>query len=296
MKSKNRICKALLSLLFALLMVMTAVPALAADASDLDLSQKGSVSLTLKCDGEAVKGAKFTLYKIADVDKVGGNLLFTMTPKAAGFGKTATQLKRTDAKAFYKYAKNNGMTGQVLKTNKNGRLKFNSVECGMYLVAQTGKVDGFANCKPFFVTVPYKNGESWSFDVNATPKASTYKTSDISVILVPPEDDPPEEIVVELYKDGVLIDTIILTPDENWTFTWEDMPADGEYTVVVKGYDVTYDLTTDTFILQKEKEKEPELIKTGQNKTTVWLLACLGVTSLAVGAVMLTKGKKESFE
>lgn len=53
----------------------------------------------------------------------------------------------------------------------------------------------------------------------------------------------PESITVDLLKDGVVIDTVTLTAEMGWTYTWENLAKNGEYTVYehpIPGYKTEY--------------------------------------------------------
>lgn len=71
----------------------------------------------------------------------------------------------------------------------------------------------------------------------------------------------PRPITVELLNKGYVIDTVVLSEDNNWTFTFKDFPADGEYSVrepSVPGFvtTVTGDATTG-FVITNRKEWHP---------------------------------------
>ncbi len=56
----------------------------------------------------------------------------------------------------------------------------------------------------------------------------------------------PEAVVVTLYKDGEAVDGQLLNDANNWTYTWEELDSESEWTVKeeeVEGYTATY--TTD---------------------------------------------------
>ena len=74
--------------------------------------------------------------------------------------------------------------------------------------------------------------------------------------------DRPEAITVYLLRDGELADTVEITADMNWTYTWEELPAGYSWSVVegnVPGYTTEYavDGTVVTVTNTKMIEKVP---------------------------------------
>ena len=62
-------------------------------------------------------------------------------------------------------------TGQKTeKIDNRGKAVFLDLEIGLYLIAQEEPAKGYLEVNPFMVTVPMVEGESYIYDVDASPK------------------------------------------------------------------------------------------------------------------------------
>ena len=66
-------------------------------------------------------------------------------------------------------------------TNKDGFVKFDNLQLGLYLVKQTNKVEGYSNIDPFLVAIPKEENNMWIYDIKATPKTDVIRLIDIIV-------------------------------------------------------------------------------------------------------------------
>jgi hypothetical protein len=53
---------------------------------------------------------------------------------------------------------------------EEGYADFTKLPQGLYLVVQTQASHGYEAIKPFLVSIPLPDGDSWIYDVDATPK------------------------------------------------------------------------------------------------------------------------------
>ncbi len=76
----------------------------------------------------------------------------------------------------------------------------------------------------------------------------------------------PDYVTVQLYKDGVATgDTVVLCPDNSWSYTWTDLEVGAEYTVIqstVDGYTTTYDYSTTNLAIIKNVHVPEKVDKT----------------------------------
>ena len=72
----------------------------------------------------------------------------------------------------------------------------------------------------------------------------------------------PQPITVELLKDGYVIDKVVLSEDNNWEFTFTNLPIGGNYSVrepSVPGFVTTVTGDAETgFIITNRKEWHPQ--------------------------------------
>lgn len=289
-KTRKLICFFLLLLLCA----GTALP-ISASAS-IDPVKNGSVSVTLKDGDSAVAGAEITLYKVADAKILNGSLHFAFTGEFEDFGGTPDELRDlADVRRLADYAVENNAEGEALRIGEDGFVCFEKLSLGLYLVVQTGSVQGYSDCTPFLVSVPVEADGEWIYDIDATPKMDIVRLVDITVKKVWNDGgkNRPDSVTVQLQNGDTVVDTVTLNEQNGWSYTWADRSGGDEWFVkeidVPKGYTVSY--WKDGYIYTITNTSE--LIQTGQLKWPVPLLAGAGLTLFAVGWILYFKGKRK---
>ena len=148
------------------LLLATAVTAFASEPE-----KKGSIQLQLPSSAD---GVAIALYKTADYEK--GS--FTFTGEFAGSGITISNLNDANlaqkaAQELLAFVKGNQIKGMQEAVAANGMMKFENLEPGLYLVAQTNGT-AIAEVQPALVPVPYmtSSGEGEIYDAVIAPKYS----------------------------------------------------------------------------------------------------------------------------
>ncbi|MGN0664614.1 MAG: Cna B-type domain-containing protein [Negativibacillus sp.] len=104
----------------------------------------------------------------------------------------------------------------------------------------------------------------------------------------------PESIKVRLTRNGKTYDTVTLSADNNWRYTWRDLTKASGWEVeevnVPKGYKVSYDSVGRVFTITNTGNLE----QTGQLNWPIPLLAGIGLALIAGGATLLRKGRKNN--
>ncbi len=104
------------------------------------------------------------------------------------------------------------------------------------------------------------------------------------------EDTNPsiESITVILYQDEQEYDRQVLNKDNDWSYTWKDLPIDNTYRVeeeYVSGYKVTYEYTDGgTWVITNQKSAEYALPSTGGSGTFIFTIC--GVFLIAVSVLL----------
>ncbi|WP_293879360.1 SpaH/EbpB family LPXTG-anchored major pilin [uncultured Brevibacterium sp.] len=142
---------------------------------NIDFSKKGSLTLFKKkgaetdtpatgkemegVPGEALPGVTFKITKL-NFDLQNGD--WTTFPKTAGdvtdADKSGTTFEQT--------------------TGADGKVSFDNLDLGIYLVEETSAPDGIVSGAPFIVSIPMVNeaSDAWNYDVIAYPKNSETQT------------------------------------------------------------------------------------------------------------------------
>lgn len=260
-RKTNRI----ISLLVASLLLFTmSLYVFAGDSITVDLSQKGSISLFLsdKETGEAIRGKKFSLYRVASAYTKADSIAYTFVAEFAQSGISLLD-KNADNLPLHLayYAKSKNLPHMEKYTDANGRLTFTDLEAGLYLVVSE---DVASN--PFLVSIPeFLNGE-WSFNLDASPKIEgdidTDERNDITAEKKWKGDNHPESITVVLLRDGKEYDEEILSAENDWKITWENLSKNYAWAVVEKnvpsGFEASYETYGRKTVITNSRPGEEE--------------------------------------
>ena len=141
--------------------------------------------------------------------------------------------------------------------------------------------------------IPKVIDNKWVYDVEATPKTDIIRVINIDVKKVWNTSTSntnhtiniPKSITVELLLNDEVIDTITLSKENDWKYTWIDLEKSDMYTVreknVPKGYTVTYQKEDNSFIITNTSS----LVQTGQMLWIVLLVGMIGVLFVIISLV-----------
>ena len=103
----------------------------------------------------------------------------------------------------------------------------------------------------------------------------------------------PSSVTVTLYNGDVPYETVRLGSWNNWTYTWKDPNAYGNWQVIEtnipKGYVPSYSVSGNIVTVTNTRS----LIQTGQLNWPIWVLGGAGLALVALGGAMLVKKKKQ---
>lgn len=169
--------KMLKSILCAFTLLFTTI---SVNAEEVDTTKTGSITITL--DKQQVSGGSLRLYQIATVE----DNKFVYTNGYENCGISLDKLDSDTAKALAKISTdtNTSVTQSVVK---GSNVVFNQLQVGLYLVVQDGSFENYQSIDPFLVSIPQKEGESYIYDVDASPKVGT-------LTKVTPTTPPSEDI------------------------------------------------------------------------------------------------------
>ena len=159
-------------LLAVCLVVCCALPAFATSAS-LVSGRLGSLHVRLYDTHNDVplRGGELTLYQVAAVKRTGGNLSYAYTGDFTGCGVVLGDLSdSTLADQLAKYLPTVPAVAAQQNVDEEGYADFTKLPQGLYLVMQTEASHGYEAIKPFLVSIPLPDGDSWIYDVDATPR------------------------------------------------------------------------------------------------------------------------------
>lgn len=161
----KRICALLLVLL-----MFTVLPLTARATPAVDLTKEGSITLTLKYKGEAIKGGQFSCVRVGEIIQAeDGNYYFKnildKTVYKNGLPAASTIVQQvSDNRYFFREEM------KLTVANKDGTVKFSGRTPGLYLILQDTDIDGFYKMNPFLVSLPYLKDGKYEYDVDANVK------------------------------------------------------------------------------------------------------------------------------
>ena len=106
------------------------------------------------------------------------------------------------------------------------------------------------------------------------------------------EEKRPEKIAVQLLENGTVVDTVALSKENNWEYTWENLDGGSRWQVaeaeVPDGYTVAITQEGTLFIMTNTRpfEPPPKLPQTGMLWWPVPVLACGGLLLIVIGCFM----------
>ncbi len=314
MRPSQLIKRALISALALALCLGALAPG--ALAAGIDMTKPCSLTVVFEDGGKGVAGSEFELYRVGGALESGR---FTLSGEFARYNVSLDGLDasgwRAAAQTLAAYARRDGIApdGRA-ETDRDGRAEFGPLTPGLYLVVGGRTVSGgmVYTPEPFLVSLPGAGEDgAWDYSVTARckfdgePVPPPGDTVDVKVIKVWRGDGAqqrPEEITVELLRDGKVYDTVTLSAGNNWRHTWEGLDASHSWQAVEKtipeGYTASISREGITFVitntLEPSEEPEPEpsappepgeptLPQTGQLWWPAPLLAISGALLLLLG-------------
>lgn len=117
---------------------------------------------------KALKGAGFTIYRVADENDLKN--YYSTSPE--NLPLVSDYVENGKIKSQY----SNNKVGGEIRTNGEGIAEFKNLELGFYVVVETTTPDKVTTpVEPFIVSVPMttKDGDNWLYDVHVYPKNKT---------------------------------------------------------------------------------------------------------------------------
>ena len=164
-------CKKLITAVFTVFLFFISITAVSA------LDEVGSITVNLEegKKGTSVKNVELELIKIADI--INGQYLLINDLQDTGVNlntlKTAEDMKNA-AHTISKITVSKNIVGTRKTTNDYGRVKFDQLENGVYLLQATD-INKYENIVSTLISVPAFNNESknsMNYDISIVPKHS----------------------------------------------------------------------------------------------------------------------------
>lgn len=244
-----------LALLLGLLLAC-AMPLTAFARTRLDPAQPCSLTVVCQSGTTPLPGVTVDLTRVADVNETGD---YTLAGAFANCPVTLQGLDTSDAwdaaaQTLAGYAAADAVAPTATaQTDNTGAAAFANLQTGLYLVTMAPvTIDRTTyTFTPFLASLPQLDADdAWVYDGTAYPKSEEEQLPDEAEYKVVKHwmDENytslrPDGVTIEIYKDGVLYDTVTLNPDNDWTHTWTTTDTTSLWQVVERGLEDLYTVT-----------------------------------------------------
>ena len=281
-------------------MAMTAVA-----SGNIETGRQGSLSVYFGENGMGFSEVAFSIYRIANISEDG---TYTLTDDFAQYPVRLEDLDssgwRALAQTLDAYAARDEIAPLMTRqTGLDGKFRITGLSTGLYLITGEQYIDGniVYTPEPMLVSVPGRAADgTWTYDIDVSCKFEREDTTDSPVSRKVQkvwkddgnEEKRPNEITVQLLENGNVVDTVVLSQNNNWEYTWNDLDGSSKWQIaeddVPDGYTVTTTQEGNIFVLTNTYpgKQPPTLPQTGMLWWPVPLLACSGLLLIVTGLVV----------
>ena len=255
-----------------------ALAAFTTDAKEpISLEKECNITIYYGYDGIAVTDQTVKLYKVAVVS---ADFQYTLTAPFAASGLILNGIQtQSEWNVIRSTLETQILAGSIApiktaETDAYGQVCFTQLTPGLYLTSAVEAVQDGATC--FFdsvlVAVPGLGTDGlWQYQIAVTAKPQVlppiqpdeeirlkvlklWKGDDLST-------DRPESIGVEIFRDGISHETVILSEETNWSYSWTAKDDGAEWKVVERnvpsGYIMTVQQRDTTFVITNTRSNQP---------------------------------------
>lgn len=271
-------------------------------AAPLDKSAQGSLTLYYQKEGQVFSDLPIGIYRVAEAFEDG---TFQLIQPFASYpvnihGITDQSQWHTVAQTLYSYIVADQVApDREAATDDSGTVCFTGLPTGLYFVreAVAEGTDGTYVFNQFLIYVPTPQPDgTYDYNVEAKPKRTDFVPRTEYTVTKLWQDAGsqaarPKQITVDIYNDGVLLETQVLNAGNNWSYTWYVSGEDyGKWTVaeqsVPEGYKVTVQQKGNTFTVINTGKTPPKLPQTGDTFSPmpyVMIMCVAGMLLLILG-------------
>lgn len=278
----------------------------------IDVYKPCSLTVEYGYSGEFFEGEEISTYRIADVYEDG---TYSLTKEFSGYyvniyGITSQAEWKKIASTLASYIAADSIEPTYkTTTDKNGCAIFENIEAGMYLTLETKVTSGetIITFENFLTAVPSPKDESdHLYDVFARPKYSAYtptkKELDYKIVKQWKDegniDNRPENVEIDILKDGVVQSSVVLNTDNNWSYSWKCEDDGSTWQAVERNisedYFVSVDYNGTTIIVTNFCFEAPENPpQTGDITTTEPYIAAMSISGILLMIIALLLKRRE---
>lgn len=274
-------------------------------SGNIETERQGSLSVYFGENGIGFSGVAFSIYQVADISEDG---TYTLNDDFAQYSVSLEDLDssgwRALAQTLDAYIARDKIVPLITqKTGQNGRFQLTGLSTGLYLVTGEQYVNdnSIYTPEPMLVSIPGLAADgTWAYEIDVSCKFEREDTTDSPVSRKVQkvwkddgnEEKRPEDITVQLLKNGNVVDTVVLSQKNSWEYTWNDLEGNSKWQIAEDGVPAGYTVTTaqegNMFVLTNTYpgQQPPALPQTGMLWWPIPLLVCSGLLLIVTGLVV----------
>ena len=244
----------------------------------IDPNRTCSLTVTYRYGETAFSGVQVKLYRIAQVS---ADFQYTPTQAFQAYGLRLNGIQAAGEWDVIRSTLEAHILADritpdaVSETNGDGKVQFDQLATGMYLaiVGQTIQDDLHCHFDSALVTLPGLGQDGrWEYAVSVNAKAEALPPVDadweteLKVLKLWKGDegrtDRPDSITVEIFRDGISQETVVLSEENRWSYNWKAKDDGASWTVVERnvpqGYTMTVETREDAFVLTNTRTDTDE--------------------------------------
>lgn len=277
----------------------------------IEASSKGSIQVHIeRNDGVALKDVDVRLYKVATFTHgVGTSFELTEEFKDCDIDLdklSINSLAEIEASKCLTYIHQNNISYiDSRKSDGNGLAYFTDVDEALYLITQSSDNEEYIfSSAPFWVSMPMndENGNQ-TYNVKVQPKNKVeypqeyikYTVNKCWVDNNNSHKKRPEQILVELYANNELKETVTLNALNNWSYEWKTLDTSIKWSVkeknVPKYYDVKIENKETQFIITNVFN-EDEVDTNDTSKMQDYMILLMGSISIIMVISIFKENRK----
>ena len=233
----------------------------------INTEQDCFLMMSYTCDGTAFVDVTVKLYKIAEVS---ADFQYTLTSSFSSSGLILNEVRSNDEwnvirSTLEAYVMADNIAADMVEqTDSSGQVCFASLKPGLYLATVGFVKQGDLNC--FFdsalIALPGLGANGlWQYQVSVASKSEMLPPSDEEVELKvlklwkgdEGQNSRPKKVEVEIFRDGMSYEKIVLSQENNWSYSWTVKGDDTKWTVIERnlptGYTMTVEKRDTSFVL-----------------------------------------------
>lgn len=190
-----------------------------------------------------------------------------------------------------------------------GKYTFTGVAYGIYLLCGDDFSSGGVDYHPIpaIVSVPTNTDGNLNWNVSITGKYDTNDLLSISVLKIWKGDSEtvrPKTVTVQLQMNGENYgEPVVLSKDNNWRYTWNDLPSTEVWYVkevqIPQYYKANTTRVENTFVIENSRLVPPPTVppripQTGQLWWPVYSMVCVGMAFIALGLIRRRKSEEDA--